>query len=163
LNEVFGKFLADSFVDEKELGQYLTPREVITFMCGLALDGLSDSEVAIFSSPKTCAEFGLILDPSFGVGSFLAEIISQLIERLTVDEASHPSWLESMLNHVLVGIDKSERMVRLALTNLAMFGFPIAKLYLANALSRNGADGRLTESFVGKAKIILTNPPFGAC
>jgi len=163
LNEVFGKFLADSFVDEKELGQYLTPREVITFMCGLALDGLSDSEVAIFSSPKTCAEFGLILDPSCGVGSFLAEIISQLSERLTVDEASHPSWLESMLNHVLVGIDKSERMVRLALTNLAMFGFPIAKLYLANALSRNGADGRLTESFVGKAKIILTNPPFGAC
>src|SRR5207249_3604972 len=63
---------------------------------------------------------------------------------------------------VLVGIDKSERMVRLALTNMAMFGFPTARLHLANSLARNGEDGKLTESLVGKVKLILTNPPFGA-
>ena len=40
LNEVFGKFLADSFIDEKELGQYLTPPEVVRFMVGIALNAL---------------------------------------------------------------------------------------------------------------------------
>lgn len=34
--------------------------------------------------------------------------------------------------------------------------------YLANSLSRNGSDGKLTESLVGKVRLILTNPPFGA-
>jgi type I restriction-modification system DNA methylase subunit len=162
LNEVFGKFLADSFIDEKELGQYLTPKEVVRFMCGLAINGLSPSEAATLSDPKRCSEFGLILDPSCGVGSFLAEVVDQLGESLETRNEQREAWLQAMLDRVVVGIDKSERMVRLALTNLAMFGFPMARLYLANSLSRNGPDGKLTESFEGKAKLILTNPPFGA-
>ena len=40
LNEIFGQFLADSFVDEKELGQYLTPSEVVGFMTRLGLGSL---------------------------------------------------------------------------------------------------------------------------
>ena len=78
LNEVFGKFLADSFIDEKELGQYLTPPEVVRFMIGLAIHGLSDSELETLCDPKRCADFGLILDPSCGVASFLAETVHQL-------------------------------------------------------------------------------------
>lgn len=35
LNEIFGKFLADSFIDEKQLGQYLTPQEVVKFAVDL--------------------------------------------------------------------------------------------------------------------------------
>ena len=73
------------------------------------------------------------------------------------------SSLGITLENVVVGIDKSERMVRLALTNVAMFGFPMAKLHLANSLARNGQDGKLTESVAGKVRLILTNPPFGAC
>jgi type I restriction-modification system DNA methylase subunit len=162
LNEVFGKFLADSFIDERELGQYLTPKEVVRFMCSLAVNGLSPSEAATLFDAKRCAEFGLILDPSCGVGSFLAEIIDQLSERVDPTTGGREKWSEEMLGRVVVGVDKSERMVRLALTNLAMFGFPMARLYLANSLSRNGADGKLAETLVGKAKLILTNPPFGA-
>ena len=97
-----------------------------------------------------------------GVGSFLAEVVDQLGESLETPNEQREAWLQTMLHRVVVGIDKSERMVRLALTNLAMFGFPTARLYLANSLSRNGTDGKLTESFKGKAKLILTNPPFGA-
>jgi type I restriction-modification system DNA methylase subunit len=51
-------------------------------MCGLAINGLSPSEAATLSDPKRCSEFGLILDPSCGVGSFLAEVIDQLGESL---------------------------------------------------------------------------------
>jgi type I restriction-modification system DNA methylase subunit len=162
LNEVFGKFLADSFIDEKELGQYLTPVEVVRFMCGLAVSRLSKEERRFLSSPEECSRFGLILDPSCGVGSFLAEMTSRLRDTLQVRETHKDRWLDSLLSNVIVGVDKSERMVRLALTNLAMFGFPKARLYLANSLSRNSVDGQLAESFVGKARLILTNPPFGA-
>lgn len=162
LNEVFGKFLADSFIDEKELGQYLTPTEVVRFMCGLAIASLSDDERQMLSHPEECHRFGLILDPSCGVGSFLAEITNQLRNGLKIEGNGKDSWLDALLSKVVVGIDKSERMVRLALTNLAMFGFPMARLYLANSLSRNGPDGILTDGLAGKARLILTNPPFGA-
>ena len=165
LNEVFGKFLNDSFVDEKELGQYLTPPEAVRFMVDLALHHLSEDELDALSHPKRCAEFGLILDPSCGVASFLVETVhglqAKLEGRMQSPEAQ-ALWLQNMLGRVLVGIDKSERMVRLALTNVAMFGFPAARLHLANSLARNGDDGKLTESLAGKVKLILTNPPFGA-
>jgi hypothetical protein len=165
LNEVFGKFLADSFIDEKELGQYLTPPEVVRFMVKLAIHGLSNSELETICDPKRCAEFGLILDPSCGVASFLTETIHQIRERVvehTDDVEQKKLWLETMLSRVVVGIDKSERMIRLALTNVAMFGFPIAKLHLANSLAKIGTDAKMTDGLTGRVRLIVTNPPFGA-
>ena len=165
LNEVFGKFLSDSFIDEKELGQYLTPPEVVRFMVGLAISGFSPEQLKTICDPKHCSEFGLILDPSCGVASFFAEVVHQLkgkVDESTQDHSMRESWLKTILGQVIVGIDKSERMVRLALTNLAMFGFPMARLHLSNSLARTGPDGRLTDSLVGKVQLILTNPPFGA-
>lgn len=166
LNEVFGKFLNDSFIDEKELGQYLTPPEVVRFMVDLAIQNFSADDLEILTRAKHCADFGLILDPSCGVASFLVETVHGLQARLA-DRIGTPElqavWLQNMLGRVVVGIDKSERMVRLALTNMAMFGFPSARLHLANSLAREGSDGRLTDALNGKARLILTNPPFGAC
>ena len=164
LNDVFGKFLADSFVNEKELGQYLTPTEVVRFMVRLAIQGMSTSELNTLCDPVECISFGLILDPSCGVGSFLTEVIrtlrSEVIERHGIE--SQDVWVENMVTKVLAGIDKSERMIRLALTNMAMFGFPAAHLHLANALARFGPDSDLTKSLEGRVRLILTNPPFGA-
>ena len=166
LNEVFGKFLADSFIDEKELGQYLTPPEAVRFMVGLALKALEGDALETLCSPKRCAEAGLILDPSCGVASFLVEMVQSLRERVeleVVDPKVRELWLRNILENVVVGIDKSERMVRLALTNVAMFGFPMTRLHLANSLARNGNDAKLTDSLAGRVRLILTNPPFGAC
>jgi type I restriction-modification system DNA methylase subunit len=164
LNDVFGKFLADSFVNEKELGQYLTPTEVVRFMVRLAIQDMSAPELNTLCDPVECSSFGLILDPSCGVGSFLTEVIrtlrSEVIERHGTE--SEGVWIENMVTKVLAGIDKSERMIRLALTNMAMFGFPAAHLHLANALARFGPDSDLTKSLKGRVKLILTNPPFGA-
>ena len=164
LNDTFGHFLADSFSDEKELGQYLTPPEVVRFMVRLALQSLDPNDLKTLSDPNRCATAGLILDPSCGVGSFLSEVLRALQPHVQKQHAedSLPQWIESMMAGVLVGIDKSERMVKLALTNLALFGVPAANLHLANALVRLGPDAQLTNGISGKAKIILTNPPFGA-
>jgi len=164
LNEVFGKFLADSFHDDKELGQYLTPPEVVELMVGLALDAMDTEEHRLLTEPGRSAEFGVILDPSCGTASFLTEVVRQLLQGVaTADQPlAARVWLHDMVQGVLVGIDKSERMIRLALANLAMFGWPAARLHAANALSRSGIDGEVTEGLEERAGLILTNPPFGA-
>jgi SAM-dependent methyltransferase len=161
LNEVFGTFLADSFLDEKELGQYLTPVEVVRYMVGLALGALDEDERQALGSPSAAEDFGTILDPSCGVGSFLTELVRVAGSRCApTDELTE--WRRMMCRDVVAGIDKSERMVRLALANMALFRFPAARLHLANALTRTGPEGEVARSFDGTVGLILSNPPFGA-
>ena len=164
LNDVFGKFLADSFVDEKQLGQYLTPTEVVNFMVKLAIQEMSQNELSILTHPERCKEFGFILDPSCGVASFLTEILRFLHHKVALqnDEQTTKEWLLNMVHDVLVGIDKSERMIKLALTNMAMFTLPATRLFLTNALIRFGEDAEELAFLEGQVGLILTNPPFGA-
>ncbi len=164
LNDVFGQFLADSFVDEKELGQYLTPTEIVRFMSRLGINSLSRQDFEILCHPKNCSDFGIILDPSCGVGSFLTEILKSLHVEVFKRHGTEGAddWVNEMVRSVLVGIDKSERMIRLSLTNLALFGSPAANLYFANSLAREGQGTEITTGLEGKVKLILTNPPFGA-
>lgn len=164
LNDTFGQFLVDSFSDEKELGQYLTPPEVVRFMVRLAFQSLNRADIDALTDPQNCAQAGLILDPSCGVGSFLSEVLRVLQPQVQVRhgiDAIKP-WIDSMMGSVVVGIDKSERMIKLALTNLALFGVPTANLHLANSLLRSGSDAAVTDAITGRARLILTNPPFGA-
>ena len=164
LNEVFGQFMADSFVDEKELGQYLTPIEVVRYMARAGIASIPKETYFQLIDPIECANAGFILDPSCGVGSFLAETLRILNHQVTlrhgIEQAS--VWLRRMLEHNIVGIDKSERMIRLSLTSLSLFGADIANLYLANSLAREGTEGMRMADLEGKVALILTNPPFGA-
>jgi len=163
LNDVFGKFLADSFGDEKELGQYLTPVEVVQYMVRLALGSLSNSERELLSDPARCTEFGTVLDPSCGVGSFLTEFLrtaGTLFAPAEDDELLR--WREVMCRDIVAGMDKSERMIRFALANMALFRFPAARLHLVNSLAIEGPDAATTKALDGTAGLILTNPPFGA-
>ena len=164
LNATFGQFLVDSFKEEKELGQYLTPTEVVRMMVGLGLASLSEAELESLCSPGCSQNAGLILDPSCGVGSFLAEALRALYIRAKSNLPSDvlSSWIDQVLGHNIVGIDKSERMIRLAMSNLALFGIPAANLHLANSLLRSGPDGDLCGSLQGRVSLLLTNPPFGA-
>jgi len=163
LNDVFGKFLADSFADEKELGQYLTPVEVVQFMVRLALGNLTEDERIALGSAERCTDFGTVLDPSCGVGSFLTEFVRTASTMYApTDESDLTTWREAMCTDVVAGMDKSERMIRFALANMALFRFPAARLHLINALALGGSDGDVTRAFEGTAGLILTNPPFGA-
>ena len=164
LNEAFGQFLVDSFVDERELGQYLTPTEVVRTMVALGLDSLDGEVLEGLCSPDVSRRPGVILDPSCGVGSFLAEVLRVLYSKAKshLTPSDLRQWSTSLLRHNVIGIDKSERMIRLATANLALFGAPTANLHLANGLLRVGSDGDLCEGLVGRAALILTNPPFGA-
>ncbi len=124
LNDVFGRFLADSFVEEKQLGQYLTPVEVVRFMVQLGIHSVDRETLDDILDVRKCSEAGVILDPSCGVGSFLAEslrVLSHRVKDRFGQEVLAP-WIRAVTQHCIVGIDKSERMIKLALTNLALFG-----------------------------------------
>lgn len=164
LNDAFGQFIADSFVDEKELGQYLTPNEVVRFMVRLGIASLDERDRAAFTDVSLQERAGLILDPSCGVGTFLTEALRLLYSEVKAarGEQAATGWVVQAIRHNVVGVDKSERMLRLALTNLAMFGSREVNLHLANSLARTKRDGALMASFEKRAKLILTNPPFGA-
>ena len=133
-------------------------------MVSLGLGSLGESEIESLCSLNSAQDAGLILDPSCGVGSFLAETLRGLYtrakSRLSPEDLS--LWTAEALRHNIIGIDKSERMIRLAMTNLALFGVPAANLHLANSLLLSGSDGDLCESLAGRVSLILTNPPFGA-
>jgi len=163
INEVFSRFMSASFVDEKEMGQYLTPPEVTRFMVQVGFHTLAPKRRAQLLDAQTCDQAGIVLDPSCGVGSFLAESIRFFHERVRErDPQGASKWLTRFVAHNVVGIDKSERMLRLACVNLGLFGAPVASLYLANGLARAGADAKVTAPLEQRAQLILTNPPFGA-
>jgi type I restriction-modification system DNA methylase subunit len=162
INDAFGQFIVDSFADEKELGQYLTPSEVVRFMVNLAIDEMTPEERESLSTAEGFEEFGLVMDPSCGVGSFLAEFIRAMHAERAAAGVVGADWVQSACRDLVVGLDKSERMVRLALANLATFGATAARLHLGNSLAKSGDDARTPSSFDGKVGLILTNPPFGA-
>lgn len=163
INEVFSRFMSASFVDEKEMGQYLTPPEVTRFMVQVGFHTLAPTTRAKLLDADACDQAGILLDPSCGVGSFLAESIRFFHEQVRERDPERASeWLARFLAHNVVGIDKSERMLRLACVNLGLFGAPVASLYLANGLARAGADTEVTTALEKQAQLILTNPPFGA-
>lgn len=163
INEVFSRFMSTSFVDEKEMGQYLTPPEIVRFMVQVGFRALAPQ---IRAQLLECSrnDSGFVLDSSCGVGSFLAEttrlFYSQVRKKHGDRDAA--SWLSYFLRDRIVGIDKSERMIRLAMINLGLFGAKAANVRLANALERAGHDGELNSNLEGRVQLILTNPPFGA-
>lgn len=148
LNDIFGKFLADSFVDEKQLGQYLTPQEIVSFATNLYF---SETDICEAVDEKN----GYIVDPSCGVGSFLAAYVDKVYKLLEGND-ERETILKAIVENKIVGIDKSERMIKLALINMSMFGYSNTKLFLHNALDFSNID------LENKASLIVTNPPFGA-
>jgi type I restriction enzyme S subunit len=163
-NEIFGKFLANSFVDEKELGQYLTPIEMSRFMVRLSIQNLSNEEFNTLTDPNKCKNFGYILDPSCGAGSFLVEIVHQVLPIVIKKHGKEKAnaWIENMGKYVLCGIDKSNRMSRLTIFNFCSLGIPCDNIYSINSLDSNKNKDILVKKLEGKVRIIITNPPFGA-
>ncbi|WP_353862065.1 N-6 DNA methylase [Azospirillum formosense] len=164
INEVFSRFMSTSFVDEKEMGQYLTPPEITRFMVEAGFHALTPEARSRLLNPDLSDDVGVILDPSCGVGSFLAETtrFAHGLMRDRFETAAVNKWLQRFVEQHVVGIDKSDRMLRLAMINLGLFGAKAANLKLANALAKRGAESEFSKSLEGKVELILTNPPFGA-
>ena len=140
LNEAFGHFIRDNFRQNIEDAQYMTPPEAVNYMAELGASYFKEKKLKQ-------SEQLIICDPSCGVGSFLAQF--------------YRVWCmgeKESANLVLIGQDKVDRMARLSLLNLALFGIKDAKVYRGNSL----LTGSPLDSYHEKCDLILTNPPFGA-
>ena len=139
LNESFGHFVRDNFRNNIEDAQYMTPPEVVSYMCQLGLAAI-----------ETSHEKGdlIVADPSCGVGSFLAQFYRSFLR----------SGLSKKAKILLVGQDKVDRMTRFSRINLLLYGISKARITRGNSLL---GDSPLSQ-FAEKCDLILTNPPFGA-
>jgi SAM-dependent methyltransferase len=144
LNEAFGHFVRDNFRGNIEDAQYLTPPEVVDFMVDIAIADISRDERGYDRNARNLT----VLDPSCGVGSFLATVYN----RARQDERLDTKRLR------LFGQDKVERMVRLSTLNLELFHVREHRITLGNSLSM----GSPLDDLNGQVDLILTNPPFGA-
>jgi len=138
INEAFGHFVRDNFRNNIEDAQYMTPPEVVNFICEIALNEIKDIK----------SKNIIVCDPSCGVGSFLAQFYKVWIHSKLVNKSKI----------TLVGQDKVDRMARLAKINLLLFGEKEAIIRRGNSLMSES----ILDQYNNTCDLILTNPPFGA-
>ena len=119
------------------MGQYFTPHNVVRFIVDVVAPNANQ----------------LILDPFCGSGHFLTEALDYV--RLNQNGKA----VDDFVYHKLHGIEKSERMVRVAMTDMRLHGDGHANIRCTDALLpfANYHDIE-RESF----DLVLTNPPFGS-
>ncbi len=122
------------------MGQYFTPNPVIKFMVNVVSPKIND----------------LIMDPFSGSGHFLTASLNYVINN-SKDEKQ--SKIDEFAFHKLHGIEKSERMVRVAMTDMRLHGDGHSNIRCTDALlSFDNYEDLLENSF----DIVLSNPPFGS-
>jgi len=133
----FQKVLSKSI--RSGMGQYFTPVQVCQMMVEITAPRSSD----------------LILDPFCGSGHFLTESLSY-VRREALD---HTKEYHEFAFGKLHGIEKSDRMTRIAMTDMRLNGDGHSNIRCTDALLnfRNYPDIK-PESF----DLVLTNPPFGS-
>ena len=121
------------------MGQYFTPASVCHMMTKIVSPTTSD----------------LVMDPFCGSGHFLSQSLIHVRENGTNDSKEFHEFAFGKLH----GIEKSNRMTRIAMTDMRLNGDGHSNIRCADSLLdfRNYPDLR-EESF----DVVLTNPPFGS-
>ena len=146
LNEAFGHFVRDTFRNNLEDAQYMTPPEVVEFMVELAIHDIA-KELGTQQDKHVNSFF--VMDPSCGVGSFLTAFRRAF---------EHKLKRNNTLNLQAIGQDKVDRMVRLSFMNMMLYRNSRDIVTVGNSL----VDESNITQYNGKIDLILTNPPFGA-
>jgi len=141
------------------LGQYFTPREIVSFMVDLVNPQIGD---------KTA-------DPSCGSGGFLIRVYDVVRDKIITSDLSPKEKKHrerELATTSLVGIDWESRAARTCKMNMIIHGDGHAGVYQGNALDleeiAEKVEKRKRFSFDAPSieessfDIVLTNPPFGA-
>jgi type I restriction enzyme M protein len=118
------------------MGQYFTPHEIVEFLVAVVAPGPGDR----------------VLDPFAGSGHFLTRSMDAM------NSKGHAPSRGRTASHDLHGIEKSDRMVRVALTGLRLHGDGRTDIRCADALTDFS---NYPDLGPGSIDVILTNPPFG--
>jgi type I restriction enzyme M protein len=131
------------------MGQYFTPNEVVEMAVRIAAPQLGD----------------LILDPFCGSGHFLTRSLDHVLQ---ANASARPEAIHEFKFFHLHGIEKSERMARIAMTDMLLHDDGHTNIRNTDALLSFdnypdiialGGDGNSDPAIFD---MILTNPPFGS-
>jgi type I restriction enzyme M protein len=131
-------------------GQYFTHRLIVALLVRLVNPGEKD----------------IIFDPAMGSGGFLITAMRHIGRRIMKGNRS-PEAKRAAVNNIhrhLHGIDKAQKLVKVARTNMILASDGHSGLIRGDTLE---APSKLPEQFLTNAgpgipTVILTNPPFGA-
>jgi type I restriction enzyme M protein len=129
------EYLLSILGSQGDAGQFRTPRHIIDFIV----------EVVDPKKDET------ILDPACGTAGFLISAYKHIL-RENKEKALTPDEKLRLMNN-LAGYDISPDMVKLALVNMYLHGFPEPKINEYDTLS---SEKRWDETF----DVIMANPPF---
>jgi type I restriction enzyme M protein len=115
------------------IGQYFTPRHVSEFVAAL-LD-VTSSDIA--------------LDPSCGTGGFLIAVMN----RISKVEKLSKAQVVKIIQKRLIGFDKEPVTAALCVANMILRGDGSTSVHRGDCFTSD-------EYPVGKASVVLTNPPF---
>ena len=152
------EFVVQKLGEQKQYGQYFTPRHIIHFMVELA-----DPEIG-----------EKIYDPAAGTGGFILrafEVVKGKIDRLVkagmrVSEATASyngvqfdeaeMLYRKLKEESLYAVEKAPDVYKLALMNMILHNDGKSNLYEADSL-----DNRAQVEHKEKYDVVLTNPPYG--
>ncbi len=129
------EYLLSILGSQGDAGQFRTPRHIIDFIV----------EVVDPKKNET------ILDPACGTAGFLISAYKHILKQNKEKTLTPDEKLKLMNN--LAGYDISPDMVKLALVNMYLHGFPEPKIHEYDSLT---SEKRWDETF----DVILANPPF---
>ncbi|MFH1997751.1 MAG: N-6 DNA methylase [Patescibacteria group bacterium] len=129
------EYLLSILGSQGDAGQFRTPRHIIDFMVDVV-------------DPK---KNETILDPACGTAGFLISAYKHILKQ-NKEKALTPDEKLKLMNN-LAGYDISPDMVKLALVNMYLHGFPEPKIHEYDTLS---SEKRWDETF----DVIMANPPF---
>ena len=129
------EYLLSILGSQGDAGQFRTPRHIIDFIVDVV-------------DPK---KNETILDPACGTAGFLISAYKHILKQ-NKEKALTPDEKLKLMNN-LAGYDISPDMVKLALVNMYLHGFPEPKIHEYDSLT---SEKRWDETF----DVILANPPF---
>jgi len=129
------EYLLSILGSQGDAGQFRTPRHIIDFIVEVV-------------DPKKSET---ILDPACGTAGFLISAYKHILKQ-NKEKALTPDEKLKLMNN-LAGYDISPDMVKLALVNMYLHGFPEPKIHEYDSLT---SEKRWDETF----DVILANPPF---
>ncbi len=115
------------------IGQYFTPRHIAEFMADLLGTESADT----------------VLDPACGTGGFLIAVMN----RISRHEHLSKAQVVKVIQKRLIGFDKEPITAALCVANMILRGDGSTGVYRGDCFTS-------PEYPVGKASIVLTNPPF---
>lgn len=121
------------------MGQYFTPKQVISFIVHVMKPTVGD----------------LVMDPFCGSGHFLTETLDYVRKVRGIEDKVFHEFAFTRLH----GIEKSDRMVRVAMTDMRLHGDGHSNIRCVDCLLPFENYPDLHE---GSFDLIMTNPPFGS-